>query len=250
MVCNQCGHLNESGKFCVKCGARLGEGGTGEEAAALHGHEAIGQNEHVTRAKVMSKRYINYFVQGLKNPTTAAQSVNHEQFINGLITMIIYSISIPLMIYFSSRDNTYFGSFTDIVLKSSFYYLLFIGFIVLVTFGVIKLGRVQATLQDVFARFGAFLIVPTVFLVLGFILSLIKIYEFAFVLLLFGFLGLFIVVPFTIYSFKKEITVGLDAIYGTFLTYLAIIVSFVTIARMIMTQILNEISSMFSRGFF
>ncbi|MGG3797954.1 hypothetical protein [Metabacillus fastidiosus] len=248
VVCSQCGHLNEIGKFCVKCGAKLQASGAEEQAATVHINDsaAVKTNEHVEKAKVMSKMYINYFIQGMKNPTTAAQSVNSEQFINGLITMIIYAISIPLMFYFSVP---YADSFTEVVLKPSFYYLLFIGFVALVTFAVVKLGRVPAVIQDVFARFGTFLIVPTAFFIGAFILSLIKVHDFASILLLFGFLGLFIAVPFTIFSFKKDIKVGLDAVYGTFLTYLAIIILILTIARIIIDQILYNIGSMFSSPF-
>ncbi|MDQ0243733.1 hypothetical protein J2S09_001278 [Bacillus fengqiuensis] len=259
MHCTNCGHLNEGGKFCVKCGTKL-EGGVYEQRAAAGAEstyvnpqptttysQPAQQSQHVETAKVISKLYIAYFMQGVKNPTMAAQSVRGEQFINGIITMILYAISIPLMVYFGFKD--FMGPFSEAVIQPAFYYLIFIAFVALATFAAVKLGRVQASLQDVFARFGTFLIVPTSFLMVALLLSLVQI-EIFLLLLLFGFLGLFLVVPFTIYSFKKEVPYGLDGIYGTFLTYLAIIILLATIARIIIEQVMDAITDWFGFGLF
>lgn len=242
--CSNCGNLNEGGKFCVHCGNQLGNGEVSAQQATANTNsipvnsQPAQPNRHVETAKAMSKLYFSYFIQGIKTPTKAAQNVGGEQFINGLITMIIYAISIPLMFYFATQNDYIDLEFTEVVIKPAFYYLIFIGFTVLVTFAVIKLGRVQATVKDVFARFGAFLIVPTAFLIAALILSLIQV-EFFAILLAFGFLGLFIVVPFTIFSYKKDVPYGLDGVYGTFLTYLAIIILLATIVNMVIDQLMD-----------
>lgn len=255
--CSNCGHLNEGGKFCVSCGTKLvnveaavQQAATVTENAPVNGQGQPSQsfqptqqaqpNRHVEAAKSISKLYFSYFIQGIKNPTKIAQNVKGEQFINGLITMILYAISIPLMFYFGTKNEYTQLEFTEVVIKPAFYYLIFIGFTALVTFAVIKLGRVQATLKDVFARFGTYLIVPTAFLITALILSLIQA-EFFVLFLAFGFLGLFLVVPFTIYSFKKDVPYGLDGVYGTFLTYLAIIILLATLADMFIDQLLDAV---------
>ncbi|TYR78879.1 zinc ribbon domain-containing protein [Priestia megaterium] len=271
MQCSNCGHQNDGGKFCVKCGTKLGDNGAQQVAASVDStpvqsnqattyvqSEPVQQtqlNQHVENAKQISKLYLGYFMQGLKQPTAVAQGVRGEQFINGLITMILFAVSIPLMIYFgwevileklvksvssglfSGFDLDELGindlgsnlaemielSFVDMVILKGLLFLLFVGAVALVTFGVIKLGKVDVSLQDVFARVGTFLIVPTAVLLIGLVFSLLK-SEFFLYLLEFGLLGLFFVVPFTIYSFKKEHTHGFDGIYGTLLTYLVIVI--------------------------
>ncbi|MDQ0229285.1 zinc ribbon domain-containing protein [Metabacillus malikii] len=256
MNCSNCGHLNEGGKFCVKCGTKLaGDSATVEqqqsatiENQAAHVHTQPVQpeqptqpvqpvqpaepNKHVETAKAMSKLYFSYFIQGIKNPTTAAQSVREEQFINGLITMIIYALCVPLTLYFGIKAalSDMFGEFGNelsfsVVLKPIFFSIIILGLIALVTFAVIKLGRVQVTIKDVFARFGTFLIVPTAFILIGFILSLIQVELYTY-LLWAGLAGMLFVIPFTIFSFKKDVTFGLDAVYGTLLTYLSIVIIF------------------------
>lgn len=253
MHCIQCGQFNSGGNFCVKCGTRLQVDSFEQQAVAVSEagqqptySKPATQNPHVEKAKTASKLYLSYFLQGMKTPTTLAQSVYGDQFVNGLITMIIYALSIPLMMYFGVRD--FVDDFTEMVIQPAFFYLLFIGFVALITFAVVRMGRVQVSLKDVCARFGTFLIVPTSFLLMALILSLIQI-ELFILLLLFGFLGLFLVVPFTIYSFKKDVPNGLDGIYGTFLAYLAIIILLVTIGAIMINLIIGVIGSMFDLGF-
>ncbi|MCH1627840.1 zinc ribbon domain-containing protein [Ferdinandcohnia quinoae] len=262
MQCPNCSHENVGGKFCVKCGTQLDAGVQAEQAATVESVQpTVTQppvqpqvqsaqpvqpaqpqqpNQALEATKKISKLYFAYFMQGLKSPTNMAQNVKGDQFINGIITMILYAISIPLMVYLGLRGSVFSPSFTDAALKPGFYYLLFIGFVALVTFGVVKLGRVEASIQDVFARFGAFLIVPTLFLITALVLSILKI-ELFMLLLSFGFIGLFLVIPFTIYSFKRNTVGGLDGVYATFLTYLAIILFFTTVAKVIINQITDII---------
>ena len=245
-------NFNEGGNFCVKCGTRLQVGSFEQQAAAVSeaGQQTTyskpaTQNPHVEKAKSASKLYLSYFLQGMKAPTTLAQSVYGDQFVNGLITMIIYALSIPLMMYFGVRD--FVDDFTEMVIQPAFFYLLFIGFVAFITFAVVRMGRVQVSLKDVCARFGTFLIVPTAFLLVALVLSLIQM-ELFILFLLFGFLGLFLIVPFTIYSFKQDVPNGLDGIYGTFLAYLAIIIFLVIIGAIMIRVIMGVIGSMFDFG--
>ncbi|MDQ0223872.1 zinc ribbon domain-containing protein [Metabacillus niabensis] len=278
MICSNCGHQNEGGKFCVKCGTKLvGETAEQQQAATVEPTIPVSNqpvqpeqaettfsaqptrpeqpvqpaepNKHVEAAKNVSKLFFSYFIDGLKNPTKAAQSVGQEQFVNGLITMILYALFIPLTIYFGLKvvianllekiagifpdefdffDVTQMISFYEqpgfsSVLKPIFYSLIIIAIIVLLTFVVIKLGRVQLNIKELIARFGAFSIVPTALLLVALILSIIKVDIFLYVWF-FGLLGLLFVVPFTIYSFKKDVPFGLDGIYGTIIMFIVILI--------------------------
>ncbi|MDC7771466.1 zinc ribbon domain-containing protein [Priestia megaterium] len=272
MQCLNCGHLNEGGKFCVKCGAKLGEESTANQVAATNEFQSsntyaqsqpnvVSQpaqpNQHVENAKHISKLYLGYFMQGIKSPTAVAQEVRGEQFINGLITLFLYAISIPLMLFFgwevivdklitAMKEGTLgvwdtlqdfgFGdfdaksledymdlSFVDIVIKNSFYLLLSLAVIGLVAFAMVKLSKQTISLQDFFARFGTFLIVPTAIFLLGVVLAIIKSELFLYFLLL-GLLGLFIAVPLTIASFRKNLVGGIDGLYGALVTYIAVVV--------------------------
>jgi hypothetical protein len=256
----------------VKCGAKLGEESTANQVAATNEFQSsntyaqsqpnvVSQpaqpNQHVENAKHISKLYLGYFMQGIKSPTAVAQEVRGEQFINGLITLFLYAISIPLMLFFgwevivdkfisAMKEGTLgvwdalqefgFGdldakgledymdlSFVDIVIKNSFYLLLGLAVIGLVAFAMVKLSKQTISLQDFFARFGTFLIVPTAILLLGVVLAIIKSELFLYFVLL-GLLGLFIAVPLTIASFRKNSLGGLDTLYGALVTYIAIVI--------------------------
>ncbi|MBP1930154.1 zinc ribbon domain-containing protein [Ammoniphilus resinae] len=243
MFCPSCGNHNEGGKFCVKCGTKLdapNEASVAEEEVAAATSQSpsyqkvlanVGSNEKVQQAKQISQLYFKYFMSIIRKPTQISQEANQAQFINGMITIVLYALSIPLMVYFGLNDmiGSYMDSpFTDIVIKPAFYFFLFIAFIDAALFGVIKLGKVNASFKDVTARFGSFLVVPLAFLLVALVFSLVK-FKLFLLFLLFGFLGLFIVVSFTIYSFKRSSSSGLDPVYGTFITYLAILILLVTL---------------------
>ncbi len=264
LQCVKCQHEQQGGKFCVKCGSRFEMEIGGEPGAAAVPAETVPytsqsqqasyqpvqpqpSSQHVETAKNVSKMYVNFFLKGLKNPTNSSQAVFGDQFVNGLITMVLYAISIPLMIYFALKGLPMLGgmvefSFSDVVVKPAFYYLLFIAVIAITCFAAIRLGKSVVTFKDVFARFGSFLVVPTGFLIVALILSLLGV-ELSFLFLAFGFLGLFLVVPFTIYSFKKDVPSGLDGVYGTFLTYLVIILLIVLIGDVLLGQLEEAMSS-------
>lgn len=289
MQCLNCGHHNDGGKFCVKCGKKLEAVAAQQVAAGVeavptqqpaqqqpipnYSQQQVPQqpNQHVENAKKISKLYIGYFMQGLKNPTATAQGVRGEQFINGLITMILFAISIPLMIYlgidsildkvlnkFSVLLLPLLGSdfidlredlknvvkldFTDIVIINGLISMLCIGAIALVTFGAVKLAKVNVSIQDVFARFGAFLIAPTAVMLVGVVFALLKISLFSYILG-FGILGLFLTVAFTILSFKHSDSNGLDSVYGTLLTYIVMAILLVLFGRHLIEAVVSSLGS-------
>ncbi|MCQ6277098.1 zinc ribbon domain-containing protein [Bacillus sp. V3B] len=250
MICPNCSHQNEGGKFCEKCGTPLTVEVNREAAVTFEAtntsqpqqpQQPVQPNRYIESTKRVSKMYFGYFMQVLKQPYASSQNVGTEHFINGIITMVLYAFFIPLTLYFGlkgalSSVNSFsadlFGSstsmevpFTDVVLKPTFTFIIFIFLIVLFTFVSIKLGRVNVSLKEVIARFGSFLIPIVAILIIGVIMSILEIKLFAAVLAL-GIVGsIFLVPPLVIASYKKETSDGVDVIYGSFITYLLTVIA-------------------------
>jgi hypothetical protein len=281
LQCANCGHLNEDGKFCVKCGSKLGEEGISQQVAATAENHPYQQsstvssqpNQHVENVKQISTMYASYFWQGIKNPTTTAKGAGENQFINALITIILYSVSVPLMIYIGWKIIIYklfmtvydavgahslFGeiaegaspndipdieefTFVDIVLKQSIFFLIGVLVIIAASYGIIKLAKVDVSFKAFIARFGTYMIVPTTVFLVGIVLCLIHIDLFLYCLL-FGLLGMFFVIPVTLLSFKRNSNSGLDTIYGILILYVVTVIVYVMIAKGLGTEIQSIIT--------
>lgn len=261
MICPNCSHENEGGKFCENCGAPLNAGNgvtvpeTGTQTASTQA------SKYLESTKKISKMYFSYFMQVLKQPYASSRSVGEEHFVNGLITVIIYSLLIPLMIYFGLRgilsDFNSFSSglfgeqvvinppFTDVVLKPAFAYLIFIALVIVFTFAAIKLGHVHVSFKEVFSRFGSFLIPTVGVLLVALVMSILKIKMFLAVMF-FGFIGsVFLVPPLVIASFKKESTQGVDVIYGALITYALTFIAIGIMGDMLFDALKNAFSNVF-----
>lgn len=264
MKCMKCQYENEGGKFCENCGARLE--GTSETEVAVsvepvhQSEQRIQTNQYLETTKKISKQYFSYFMQVLKKPYASSKNVGSEHLVNGIITIVLYCLFIPLMTYFGvsgvlSKVND-FGSFlgtdlnikppfTDIVIKPVFAYVIFTLLVATYTFAAVKLGKVSASYKEVIARFGSFLIPFVLLLAIGFVMSILKMKLFILFLIL-GFIGSILVVPpLVIASYKKEKQEGLDVVYGTLLTYILIFITNIIMARILFEALLNSFSSIF-----
>lgn len=247
MTCTNCNHLNDGGKFCEKCGTALlsSQSASVEAAASASLAEPAGNQQHqyIEGAKNISKTYFTYFLQVIKKPYASSVGVGSEHFVNGIITLALYAILIPLMLYFAFKgvlaDMGGFGgeflgefseeiqpSFTDIVLKPILAYAIFIMLVATFTFSSVRIGGSIASYKEVVARFGSFQIPFVAILAIGLIMSILKIDLFFFFLFL-GFIGsVFLVPPLVIASFKQNLQLGFDVLYGSLLTY---VLSFIAI---------------------
>ncbi|MCI4620610.1 hypothetical protein AT960_07115 [Priestia megaterium] len=280
MNCSNCGHFNDGGKFCVKCGHRLKEEAAASQTAAASEYQPQPQpqtayapqqpNQRVRQAKKVSKSFFSYFAEGIKNPTATAQAAGESQFVNALITVILYALSIPIMLYvgwkllliqfvrsmfklpiiseeMAPSDLEEFNTgadlikatdinsiihfnFTDFVFKQGI--LIFIGLAVIIgaTYIAAKFGKVDVSFKEFFSRFGTFLIIPTALLLIGLVLAFLHVEYFSY-FMNFGLLSIFLVVPFTIASFKQSGTNGLDRIYSTLIVYVVITIVLTFIAN-------------------
>ncbi|MEH7307261.1 hypothetical protein V7137_19510, partial [Neobacillus drentensis] len=72
-------------------------------------------------AKKISKMYFGYFVEVLKRPYASSKAVGEENFVNAIITIILYSLIIPFMLYFGLKGvassvndfGSMFGSYSN-----------------------------------------------------------------------------------------------------------------------------------------
>jgi hypothetical protein len=226
--------VNDGGNFCEKCGVKLSsheiaattEGATKPQVVPVSSTSSI----NLENAKKISKMYWGYFTTILRSPFSRSKHIGKEQFMNGIITIILYALFIPLMMYFGLKDLTYIESpFLNIVIKPAFAYAIFILLVATFLFFALKLGKVPVGYKDVAARFGAFLVPFVALFVLAFLMAILQMKLFL-LLLFIGFIASIFTVPvFVIGSFKNNIHQGLDAVYGTVLTYLA---TFITLGIM------------------
>jgi len=226
--CSQCGYQNQEAKFCVKCGANLG-GQTAQSTA----RSTAQPNVQLQKAKQLSKMYFSYFVEVLKNPVRTGQASTADHMANGLITMILFSLVLPLIVFFQIKASARkFGGifysdhfdvpFGSVVVKPFFFLILIVLMVNSIVFLVLKMGNVTVRYQEVTARFGTFMIPSVTFLVIGLLFTWLRIGGGALGWVIgIGIFSWFVAICFTIYSFKRDHTSGLDAYYAVVITYAA-----------------------------
>ncbi|SHG02908.1 zinc ribbon domain-containing protein [Ornithinibacillus halophilus] len=108
MICTNCNHEQDRGKFCESCGTPLNSQETVEQQAnpqhQEHQQAASIEAQPTTanttqNAKEALSKYGTYFLDTLKNPTTVL-NLSEKYFVNGLITIGIYIVTFGLAIYF------------------------------------------------------------------------------------------------------------------------------------------------------
>ncbi|WP_256758781.1 zinc ribbon domain-containing protein [Cohnella sp. WQ 127256] len=281
MQCTQCGQINQSAKFCVKCGTQLQVAATSETASnnfppstssvpqppvshqplpvqlskSVEQPAASAQmNPQLQQVKQVSKQYLNYFLEVLKSPMRTGQSSNAGHMVNGLITLILFALILPLMVYFQLRGQVSrigFGfedhiSFVDVVIKPSFFLFIIVMLVNSIMFLVLKIGNVGVSYREVTARFGSFMIPAVAFFLVSLLFSFIS--DGSVVMGLLIGLGLFswlVAVCLVIFSFKKDHTSGMDAFYGVIITYAASIILIALLGEDIASTLFGNLENSF-----
>lgn len=262
MICTQCGTTYETAKFCVKCGIPLmeipatasSEAATtmdppaskasipiptmayneesslsqnqNQEVPALpsmaKGWEQVKQSQVVQQGAQISKQFGNYYIKALLHPFLTAKAVSKSHFTNGMITMFLTALLIPLTIYISLSQNSLFSiPFGKTVIKP--FLLIWIALLIasLVAFGAIRLARVVSDFMTVTARIGTMLVPATATLILC-MLSVVL--ELGTTLLAFFFtvsvVIIFIAIASVVLSIRKDQRTGLDPLYGAIIANL------------------------------
>lgn len=258
MKCPNCSYENEGGNFCIKCGAKL-VGTENEETAAsvdvqtsIVGQANSGLN--LENTKQIVTHYFKFFSEVLKNPYATSKHIGEEHFVNAIITFVLYCVIIPLTIFFGLKtlmgvnvfgvDLSFAPKFSQVFFKLLFSLIIFTLLLVILTFSAVRMGKITVSYQEVFSRFGAFLIPFVAILLLSFIFSVIKIKLFM-IIFLFGFLAsIFLVPPLVIVSYYKDSRNGLDVVYGSLLTYILNLIFLTIFGRMVVHSIVSKISDL------
>ena len=256
MYCSKCGTLNKSeAKFCVSCGSPLKPSTeetvqtdvVEEEKVVVHPNQPVyqepvqpqppyqPQTTYDPSENKMFANYWDYFKTILKRPMPVVEKITKNEYVFGLITIFIFALLIPLMIYFAVRremgDFMYRSvSFTDFVIEPLFYILLVIFLVIAIIFGVLNIGKSSVGFQEIMSKFGALLVAPTVLLAVAFVFSLFD-SELLGIFLYLGLIGFSFSIPLIIYSYRKNATSGPDAFYATLLTYIGFFIALVIIGE-------------------
>ncbi len=273
LKCLNCGFTYQDGdRFCGECGADLQQqqnvnqqsSTSAEQVTTTNVHNStntvvntVQQNsqQYLEKGKEISKLYGTYFLSILKNPVPTAEKVEKRDLTNGLITIVLFALMLPLITFFAAkRTMDSFGSsfgygyssidvsFIDIVLKPTLIFAISLVTVGAIVFLVVKLGQVNVSIMDVWARLGAFLVVPTTLLGLALLTFLLDLAMPTVILLSLGLLGFSIIIPLLVYSFKRNQPKGLDTFYCTILTYVGISLLFVFFVAEVLAELIDQLS--------
>ncbi|MCK0470233.1 zinc ribbon domain-containing protein [Halalkalibacter sp. APA_J-10(15)] len=243
--CTNCqAPLEAEAKFCTSCGTKTSD--TGEIAAASTTTEAA-QNAYLEQSKEVGKQYFSFAKSALKHPYQFSAHLGQNNMINGLISMILYSILLPLFLYNVLRKMS-MGfmplSFSDIVFMPAIVSIIMLLILAAIMLGVAKLMKVEVNYKTIIARFGAFMTIPTAILIVANILILVSIITFSVLLVILASLGYFVAIAVTIFSLHRENNGGLDTFYGIFLTYVALGFLSYLVSESILTDLVERMTFM------
>ncbi|WP_106496162.1 zinc ribbon domain-containing protein [Lentibacillus sp. Marseille-P4043] len=180
LTCSNCNHEQESGKFCEACGQPMyvdvDQAESQQTVAASTEtrpnqpnpatEQTLQPNQNVETAKKALKQYWGYFLDLLKNPSTAF-TVNESYLLNGVITIALYMVLFSLGVYFYANSIfKSFGSFFmsdsslpfTIVLQLIIFILIILAVAFFSAFAMIKIGNHQDSIKLLLAQFGSLLV--------------------------------------------------------------------------------------------
>lgn len=246
MICKNCNQETEPGKFCTKCGSPL-EAANEQEPAATE--EPIVQQSGTTpppvqqaqqpqqgqqvdfaeKTKELSSNFGGFFLNALKKPSSA-KNVNGTHFISGIIMIVAFSLIVSLEAFVSfKKDGKEYGvsddvGFFDFLVVPFLKYVLLYAIIVGLIFAAVRVAQQVGTIQDIVAKFGAYLVPFVLLFVLSIVLDVIDMTGLPFsVVGYLAMIGPVLIIPVLILSEKA--VKGFDYVYTTIglvlLTYIA-----------------------------
>ena len=257
MICVNCGHQQESGNFCGKCGTKFDTTGaqptelvsnqnttTAEQAATTVETEQptatpiapAEPNIYIENTKRKSKLYFKYFMQQLKEPTLA-KSQGESQYSNGLISICLLAILIGLSFFAGiATTGIYEPSFLSVFIGMLFFSLASMGLVVVTLWLIRNFFGPQDSFKSIIGLYSGHLSPVLLVGVASLLLMLLKSYAFGSLSLVLVFIFSISLLPLyliTVLLTKKSS--NLDPLYG----YVIYIVAF-SIFIMILTFILAD----------
>lgn len=199
---------------------------TPQEVPALpsmaKGWDQVKQSQFVQQGSQISKQFGNFYIKALMHPFMTAKNVGKPHFTNGLLTIILTSLLLPLVFYIPNLLDGYGEYFGKRVLRP--FLLIWIALILAsaLAFAAIRLGRIATDFMAVTAKLGTMLVPATASLllcILSFVLELGD--KFSLFLFMISLALIFGSITATVLSFRKESINGLDPLYGAVIANLA-----------------------------
>ncbi|QGS68025.1 hypothetical protein CV093_03045 [Oceanobacillus sp. 143] len=203
MLCPSCKQETEPGKFCTVCGASL----VIEETAATADSQTANvvsqpeqpkksnqsqTNEFTEKVAAEAKTFWSFVLNILKKPSSA-QNITANQWISGLITLIIFSLLIALGSFIAA--NSYFSSsFWNSFIQPFIQFIVLFAAIAAITFAGAKITAQPLSFQDIVAKFGAYSIPFLGLVIIGAILAMLNI-PFSGTLITLSLIGPILIVP-------------------------------------------------------
>lgn len=187
------------------------------------GWEQVKKSQVVQQGTVISKQYFAYYLKALKNPFDTADKLDKSHFTNGMLTIVLTSLLLPLVFYFTSLQNAYFHlPFFRGVIKPFLLILIALLLTSGIVFGLIRLARVASDYMSVTTKLGTLLVPATASLVLCIVSVILELnlnvpVFFFLVALTFIFTG----ITAALLGSRKASTGGLDPLYGAVIACIA-----------------------------
>ncbi|NYF23579.1 YIP1 family protein [Sporosarcina sp. JAI121] len=257
MNCVNCGHSQQIGKFCGKCGtpfAPINNGTEMPEKAATapnitHAQQAsVEPNIHVEKIKGQTKIYGNYFMQHLKRPSHAFNR-SHEGFQNGLISVILLGVFFALTVSaFSSGLLSGNGSnFISVFSSTIFSIVIMMGLPIVSLFIINKLFGPQFSFKSIISIYGAHLSPLIIGAGAAFLLVLLKSFIVGNIILVVVLLFAIFILPLYVISalLTKKSTNTLDPLYGFTLYLVSFAILLIISITILADSALGEFIEMF-----
>lgn len=187
------------------------------------GWEQVKKSQVVQQGTVISKQYFAYYLKALKNPFDTAVKLDKSHFTNGMLTIVLTSLLLPLVFYFTSLQNAYFHlPFFRGVIKPFLFILIALLLTSAIVFGLIRLARVASDYMSVTTKLGTLLVPATASLVLCIVCVILELNPnvplfFFLVALTF----IFTAITAVLLGSRKASASGLDPLYGAVIACIA-----------------------------
>lgn len=273
LTCSNCGTKQNSGKFCEECGGAL------QMVETLTTPETTNQTNEATQASQQSaaataptssqsskqtqetveaikgglSNYWSYLLELIKNPTTAFQT-SSGNFVNGIITLILFTITYSLSLYWLANSffKQSFGGFLEeslpfFAINSRLVFGVLVVFAIALgsIFAVTKLAKHSDGFKTVLAQFGALvapLLVLNVIAMIGGLSTSVVLTMYPLVI---SNILAFVIIP-VLYVYEKSSQVNNKGqkVYHSFLVLLMITIVTYIISSSILSSALEEIEDL------
>src|SRR5699024_4470681 len=256
MKCPKCENEQSEEIFCESCGASLSEANPAvndatEAEAELETKEVVQENkaqaetnETVEKVKEVSTAYLKYFMTFLKKPSKE-QANPAANFINGLISVGLINLILSFSLYSLSKIDLCIFSSGPSFGKFFFSSLLFLLIIMAITVGLIFVtsvlfGQKKLNIQEALSIYNGKLNPMILLSAVALIMALLDAKTFAYYLLSFIVLAIFLLIPLYI---VKNIISKSEQSFDPFYLYISYTIAFLFVISVI-ASIFTDVESL------